>query len=109
SQEFVSYVYFTPDPFNSCQTYSPDVVHLTPPLAPGGTAVLPPITVCIDPKCPKPLCFLLSLHNSNLVQCCSIRHCLLPPNGLPIAVGNPADGSIFRIPTNIQLSVNLGP
>jgi hypothetical protein len=113
SQEFVSYVYLTPDPFNSCQTYSPDVIHLTPPLAPGGTAVLPPITVCIDPKCPKPLCFLLSLHNSNLVQCCSIRHCLPPPGAAggqpPIAIGNPADGSIFRYPTNIALSVNLGP
>jgi len=108
SQEIVSYFYFTPDPFNNCLTFTPDMIHLVPPLQPNQTSLLlGPIKVCIDPLCPKPLCFLLSLHTSNLVQCCSTRHCFPPPINPPIALASPADGSLFLTPANIPLTVNL--
>ena len=106
SQEAVSYLFFTPDPYNNCLVFTPDIIHLNTPLLPGQTSsVLGPIKVCRN--CPQPLYFLLSLLNSNLVQCCSIRHRMPSPTFLPIAVGSPLDGSFFLEGANIPLAVDL--
>lgn len=107
STQAVSYVFLVPDPYSTCSIFTPDIVHLATPLLPGQQTLVGPIKVCITPSCPKPLCFLVSLQNSNFVQCCAARHCLPPPINPPIALGNPADGTVFLTPTAIPLAVDL--
>ena len=104
----VSYIFFTPDPYSSCLTFTPDIIHLATPILPNQTAIVTPaLKVCIDRTCPMPLCFLVSLHNSNMVQCCSTRHCPTNLTSRPIALASPADGSVFLASTNIPLAVDL--
>ena len=106
STQNVSYIFLVPDPYSTCLAFTPDIIHLTSPLAPGQQTVLGPIKVCIDPLCPKPLCFLVSLQNSNLVQCCASRHCLPPPINPPLVLSGPLDGTVFFTPAIIPLAVN---
>jgi len=108
SSSYVKYIYLTADDPN-CITFTPAILQPTPnPLPPGGETTVPLMTkVCINPACLKnPLCFTVSLHTSNLVQCCAVKRCLPKPHG-PIGIANPADGSVYPDHSNIGLGVIL--
>ncbi len=108
STQATSFVYLIPDPFGTCLNFGTNnIIQLTPPLPPGQQRIIGPIRVCVTPACPAPRCFLVSLQNSNLVQCCTARHCLPAPTVGPIVIGDPLDGTVFLTPAIIPLSVNL--
>jgi hypothetical protein len=101
----IQYVFLIPDA-SACISFNKDIITLPTPLAPNQSETFS-TTVCLtaSSNCPAPYCFLISLANSNLVQCCSSSHCLTPSKG-PIAIATPADGSYFLTPVSIPLAVS---
>lgn len=76
----MKYLFFVPQPDapNNCFTFTPNFITFTPPLLPGATATTlqknpTTLKLKINPPCPMPFCFLASVHDSNLVNCCSSR------------------------------------
>ena len=104
SSEGAEYIFFTADPTYGCLTFTPDIV---PTVLPRNGQVTVTVEVCLGPA-PCGRCFLISLHDA----CCSTRHCLPSDAGGAwgaVAVGSPADGSLFMTPTSIPLAVILTP
>jgi hypothetical protein len=102
----VKYIFFTPESPNTCPTFTPDIISLATPLAPNSQITV--VTkVCMDATCPRPVCFLVSIHDTNLVQCCSVRHCISKAG--PIGIANPKDGTVFYTPVDIGLTVAVTP
>ncbi|MBI3415866.1 MAG: HYR domain-containing protein [Verrucomicrobia bacterium] len=93
----VSYVFLAS--LTNCATATPDIIHLQPPL-PSGQATN--FTVAINASnCGTNTCFLIALHDSNVVQCCSFQHCVplnCKPNNNPPKVDCP--GLITQCKTN---------
>ena len=106
SSEGAEYIFFTADPTYGCLTFTPDIVTLPTVLLPNQQVTVT-VRVCLGPA-PCGRCFLISLEDA----CCSTRHCL--PSvaggaGGAVAVGSPADRSLFMTPTSIPLAVILTP
>jgi hypothetical protein len=104
--EGAEYIFFTADPTYGCLTFTPDIVTLPTVLLPNQQVTVT-VRVCLGPA-PCGRCFLISLEDA----CCSTRHCL--PSvaggaGGAVAVGSPADRSLFMTPTSIPLAVILTP
>ena len=59
---------------------------LQPPLAPGQTRRL---TVTLTPQagCSSNVCFPISIHTSNFVQCCAVEKCLVLAATPPVLAG----------------------
>jgi len=73
----VKYLFLVPE--TNCFTFMPAIVTLATPLPPGQTASVSAM-INVSGNCPATLCFLVAAHDSNLVHCCSIRHCIDRPD-----------------------------
>jgi hypothetical protein len=72
--ELLAYLFVAP---SGGATVTPDFVPL-PLVPPGGTFVMPPLTVGnVNPG--DQVCFLVSVHNDHLEECCSIVICVIIP------------------------------
>jgi hypothetical protein len=87
----VKYIFLLPQ--TNCMSVTPDILTLTPPLLPGATTNL---SVVLQGACLTNRCFTFSAHDTNLVQCCSLIHCV-PASSRPIL-------HISRVGTNVILS-----
>ena len=72
----VKYLFLVPK--TNCFAFMPDILTFNPPLPPGQTATVSTM-IKVTGNCPTNLCFIVAAHNSNLVQCCSIMHCVTNP------------------------------
>jgi hypothetical protein len=69
----VKYLFLFPN--TNCFSFTPDILNLVPPVLPGATTNLS-VTLNVAGPCTSNLCFLVSAHDTNLVQCCAITHCV---------------------------------
>jgi hypothetical protein len=69
----VKYLFLVPK--TNCFTFMPEIFTFKPPLLPGQTTNVSAM-INLSTDCPTNLCFLVAAHDSNLVQCCSIMHCV---------------------------------
>ncbi|MCA9290691.1 MAG: hypothetical protein KDA25_06160 [Phycisphaerales bacterium] len=77
SGDTVYHSFFIPVSPASGITFTPNVVHYTPPLLNLGTA---PVSTVISGGTPgEEICFLFTLHNANLDVCCAIEICITVP------------------------------
>ena len=109
----VKYLFLVPQPDapNNTFSFSPNVITFNPPLLPNQTPVpgqMSPSTLklTVNPGAPMPLCFLASLHDSNLVNCCSVRKYITSVKR-PIDFPDGFDGSVFLAGSDIRVPVNI--
>jgi hypothetical protein len=109
----IKYLFFVPQPDapNNCFSFSPDIMTFNPPLLPGQSATLAQrfpqtVTLHVNANCPKPLCYLAAAHDTNLANCCSVKHCVTALNS-PIVIGGDLDGSVFSAGSTIGVPVLL--
>jgi hypothetical protein len=69
-------------PQTTCFTVTPDIVRFQPPLQPGQAASVS-VTLTLNQNCGTNLCLLMSLEDSNLVNCCSTTICFRPDTSKP--------------------------
>lgn len=103
----VQYVYFVP--IDNCFTINPQMTNfLTTPLDHGQTR---PITLTLNVKSAcagRTVCFLMSMHDTNFVECCGVKHCVkLPTCPKVFVITNPTNFTVFAGPTNIAVSAGL--
>jgi len=94
-----------PAPPPNCITFTPDIVTLGP-LAPGASTIIS-VKVCIAAGCKGPFCFLAGAVDTNLVNCCSTRHCIPPGGPKPIAFAGGFDGRVFEEGTLISVPIAI--
>lgn len=88
----LSIVNTSPDPIQNIYLHPPSGVTMTPSyfavsLAAGGTFQTPPIT--ITGAHPGNLCFRITLHTTEMKECCAVEQCVtLPECGLTAACAN---------------------
>ena len=63
-------------PSDLCLEIDRDVITLEPALGPGQTRRLT-MTLTLQPGCTNTVCFPVSIHTSNFVQCCAVERCLV--------------------------------
>lgn len=103
----LSYLLLVQDPMPppSCISFTPNLITFSPPLLPN-QSMTKTVKVCLTPSkpCKGPFYFLAGAHNSNLVECCSTRHCL-PKAMFCHPVDIPIDDVVFRAGTTITVPV----
>lgn len=117
SEVIGKYFYIVPTP-PPCFTVMPPIITL-PLLQPGQSTNVSLMLQNVSPSCGSNLCLIISLHDTNIVQCCGITNCIpnpaLPriicpsnlvaecigPNGTPVTYSASASGSCFS--SNVTL------
>jgi hypothetical protein len=84
---------------SACFTVTPVVHNLPTALAPGQSAPLSVTFSNLSAACGPEICLIVSLHDSNVVQCCAFTNCL--PN--PLAASN--QPPVLRCPDPVKVCV----
>jgi len=103
----MSYLFLVqdPPPPPTTITFTPAIITFNPPLLPG-QSMLKTVKVCIAPGTKGPYYFLAAAHNSNLVECCSIRDCIPKPAiPTPVCIGHGVDGTVAHAGSTIPVPV----
>ncbi len=74
--------YLILSPATNCFIVMPEVITFQPPLPPGHTTNVSTM-ISLTGNCPTNLCFRLAALDSDVVQCCSIPHCVSRTAGGP--------------------------
>ena len=108
STNAVQHLFLVPE--TNCFTFNPGVITLIPPLPQGGMTNLS-FNVTINPGCGPQLCFRVALHDKDIKECCSFRHCFIIPQG--VVVADPTGGLNVPqgqpIPVRVAVNPDLVP